>query len=130
MVLPPDTSWVILSLTAGGTYDISLIKLYIPWWRDFISGIFVGPSVLHTGTQQLFFLTKTAFLPMKTIRKCLQILCMWIKGIFPRYYYDDYGYEIYHEQADSKSGEEGCKDILKYRKAGKLSFFFFKWCDS
>lgn len=67
---------------------------------------------------------------MKTISKGLQMLCIWIKGIFPPYYYDDYGYEIYHKQADSKHGEEGWKDILKYRKAGKLSFFFFKWCDT
>ena len=98
MVLPPDTLWVILSLTAIGRCDISLIKLYTPWWRDFISGIFVGPSALHTGTQQLFFLTKIAALPMKTIWKCLQMLCIWIKGIFPPYCHDDYVFEIYHKQ--------------------------------
>ena len=69
MVLPPDTSWVILSLTAGGTYDISLIKLYIPWWRDFYLRHLCRPFSFAHRHSAVIFLNKNGIPPNENYQK-------------------------------------------------------------
>lgn len=97
MVLPPDLVSHSIPYSKWQMSHLSHWTVH-PLVKGFISSIFVGPSALYIGTQQVFFLTKIASLPMETIWKCLQMLYNWIKVILLPYYYDDYVYEIYHKQ--------------------------------